>query len=212
MVVPTIGTGRAVASSSFLMHIVRMHSVVARPSPPRRLLLALGVVGATAASPRPGAAQTGTTQAGALPSGQSGDVRSLSAGRVGAQLATGVALGPIGYVGGGLVTRFVLRRLGASQGTASTAAERAAYVGIALATAAGPALIGARGPGHGAYLGALGGATVGMFGTAIVARLNRTPNDRPDPPCRLVCRLSAVAAFTLPSIGATLGYNVTRKR
>lgn len=142
----------------------------------------------------------------------SGDLRGLSAGRVAAQVGTGVVLGPIGYVGGGLLTRYVVRRFGGSQGTASTAAERAAYVGIAAATAVGPSLIGARGPGHGLYVAALGGAGVGMLGTALVARLNRTPDDRPDPPCRLTCRLSAVAAFTLPSIGATLGYNLSRRR
>ncbi len=128
------------------------------------------------------------------------------------QLGSGVLLGPLGYVGGGLATRFVARRLGASQGTASTLAERAAYVGTAAATAAGPSLVGARAPGHGYYVAALGGATVGMLGSALVARLNQVPEARPDPPCRLVCRLSAVAAFTLPSIGATLGYNLSRRR
>ncbi len=141
-----------------------------------------------------------------------GDLPGLSAVRVAGQLGTGVLLGPIGYVGGGLATRFVVRRLGGSQGTASTAAERAAYVGVAAATAVGPTLIGARGPGHGLYVASLGGAAVGMLGTALVARLNRTSDDRPDPPCRLTCRLSAVAAFTLPSIGATLGYNLSRRR
>lgn len=143
---------------------------------------------------------------------QTSDLPGISPGRVAAQVGTGVLLGPLGYVGGGLATRFVVRRFGGSQGTASTAAERAAYVGIAAATAVGPSLIGARASGHGLYVAALGGATVGMLGTALVARLNRTPDDRPDPPCRLACRVSAVAAFTLPSIGATLGYNVSRRR
>ncbi|GJG86987.1 hypothetical protein tb265_21680 [Gemmatimonadetes bacterium T265] len=137
---------------------------------------------------------------------------SVSAPRVAAQLGTGLLLGPVGYVGGGLATRYVARRLGASPGTASTAAERAGYVGIATATAVGPTLIGARAAGHGNYFASLGGATAGMFGSALVARLNRPPADAPDPPCRLVCRLSAVAAFALPSIGATVGYNLSRRR
>lgn len=140
------------------------------------------------------------------------DVPSLSTGRIIGQLGTGVLLGPLGYVGGGLATRYVVRRLGASQGTASAVAERAAYVGTAAATAAGPTLIGARAPGHGRYLAALGGATVGMFGSALVARLNRAPDNKPDRPCRLICRVSAVAAFTLPSIGATVGYDLSRRR
>ena len=141
-----------------------------------------------------------------------GNLPSLGAGRVVAQLGTGVVLGPVGYVGGGLATRYVVRRFGGSQGTASTAAERAAYGGTAAATAAGPALVGARGAGHGLYVAALGGAAVGMLGTALVARLNRTAADRPDPPCRLTCRISALAAFTLPSLGATLAYNASRRR
>lgn len=140
------------------------------------------------------------------------DVPSLGAGRVAAQVGTGLVLGPVGYVGGGLATRFLVRRLGGSQGTASGAAKKGAYVGVAAATAAGPALLGARGPGHGNYFAALGGATVGMFGTALVARLNRTPDDQPLPPCRLKCRVSAAAAFLLPSVGATVGYNLSRRR
>ena len=145
-------------------------------------------------------------------SAQSATLPHLGAGRVAAQIGTGVLGGPIGYVGGGLATRFLVRRFGGSQGTASTAAERGAYVGIAAVTAVGPTLIGARGAGHGLYVASLGGATVGMLGSALVARLNRTSDDRPAPPCGFTCRVSAVAAFTLPSIGATLGYNVSRRR
>lgn len=155
----------------------------------------------------PAAARPASAQAS-----DSHDVPSLGAGRVAAQLGTGVVLGPVGYVAGGLATRFVVRRLGGSQGTASGAAEKGAYVGVAAATAAGPALLGARGPGHGNYFAALGGAAVGMFGTALVTRLNRTPDDQPLPPCRLTCRVSAAAAFLLPSVGATVGYNLSRRR
>lgn len=140
------------------------------------------------------------------------DLPSLSAGRVTAQVGSGLAFGPVGYVAGGLATRFVVRRFGGTQGQASNAADKGAYVGVAAATAAGPALIGARGPGRGRYVAALGGATVGMFGTALIARLNRTPDDRPLPPCRVKCRVSAAAAFLLPSVGATLGYNLSRHR
>lgn len=169
---------------------------------PARTLRALGVVAGASLFAHGAGAQARITR----------EVRSLATTRVVAQVGTGVLLGPLGYVGGGLGTRYVARRLGASQGTASYLAEKAAYVGTAAATAAGPSLVGARGPGHGSYFGALGGATVGMFGSALVARLNRPAPDRPDPPCRLVCRVSAFAAFTLPAIGGTLGYNLTRRR
>lgn len=132
--------------------------------------------------------------------------------RTAGQIATGVVGGPVGYVAGGLATRFLVRRLGGTEGSASAAAQKGAYVGVAALTAAGPALVGARGPGGGNYFAALGGATVGMFGTALVARLNRTPDDQPLPPCRLKCRVSAAAAFLLPSVGATVGYNLSRRR
>ncbi len=170
------------------------------PAPRRALVAALLTLSTAAGSKRANAQSTAP------------DLPSQSVGRATAQIASGLALAPIGYVGGGLATRFIVRRFGGTEGDASGAANKGAYVGVAVATAAGPALIGARGPGRGYYLAALGGATVGMFGTALVARLNRTPDDAPLPPCRLKCRVSAVAAFLLPSVGATLGYNLSRHR
>jgi hypothetical protein len=36
-------------------------------------------------------------------------------------------------------------------------------------------------------------------------------DDSSDTPCRVRCILSAVAVFTMPSIGATVGFNATRR-
>lgn len=135
----------------------------------------------------------------------------LGAGRVAAQVTLGVPAGAVGYVAGGLATRWVARRLGATQGEASQLAEPGAYAGVALFTAAPPALLGARGPGSGRYVAALGGAVAGGLGSALVVRLAR-PRYGGDRPCTLGCKLAAVAAFTLPSVGATVAYNASRRR
>jgi hypothetical protein len=142
----------------------------------------------------------------------------LGAGRVGAQVALGVPAGAVGYVAGGLATRFVARRLGASDGRASQLADAGTYVGIAFFTAVPPALIGARGPGSGRYLAAVGGAGVGELASALVARVGRRAyGDRGDRggrerACTLGCKALGALAFTLPSVGAAAGYNLSRRR
>jgi hypothetical protein len=147
----------------------------------------------------------------AAPAAAQGRPPALGAGRVAAQVAAGVPAGAVGYVAGGLATRFVARRLGATQGQASQLAERGAYAGVAVFTAAPAALVGARGPGAGRYVAALGGAVAGGLGSALVVRLAR-PRYGGDRPCPLGCKLAAAAAFTLPSVGATVGYNASRRR
>lgn len=139
------------------------------------------------------------------------DLPALGAGRVAAQVVAGVPAGAVGYVAGGLATRFVARRLGATDGEASQLAEKGAYVGVAAFTAVPPALIGARGPGTGRYVAALGGAVVGGLGSALVVRIAR-PRYGGERPCTLGCKVLAVAAFTLPSVGATVAYNASRHR
>lgn len=144
-----------------------------------------------------------------------GDPPALGAGRVAAQVAAGVPGGAVGYVAGGLATRFVARRLGASDGRASQLADKGAYVGVAVFTAVPPALIGARGPGSGYYVAALGGAAAGGLGSALVARLgHRLYGDRDgrERRCTLGCKALGALAFTLPSVGATVAYNASRRR
>jgi hypothetical protein len=42
-------------------------------------------------------------------------------------------------------------------------------------------------------------------------RINDRTGDDPRPPCRIRCTIAAVAVFTLPSIGATVGYDLSRR-
>jgi hypothetical protein len=139
----------------------------------------------------------------------------LGAGRVGAQLALGVPAGAVGYVAGGLATRWVARRFGATDGEASQLADKGVYAGIALFTAVPPALVGARGPGRGRYVAAVGGAAAGELASALVARVGRARyGDREgrERTCTAGCKLLGAAAFALPSVGATVGYNLSRRR
>lgn len=163
----------------------------------RRALAASACAAASALAPAAAAAQGGPP--------------ALGAGRVAAQVVAGVPAGAVGYVAGGLATRFVARRLGTTDGRASQLADQGAYAGVALLTAVPPALIGARGPGSGRYVAALGGAVAGGLGSALVVRLAR-PRYGGDRPCTLGCKLAATAAFVLPSVGATLAYNASRRR
>ncbi len=155
------------------------------------------------------------TLAAVRPAGAQDRPPALGAGRVGAQVALGVPAGAVGYVAGGLATRFVARRLGASEGEASQLAEKGTYVGIALFTAVPPALVGARGPGRGRYVAAVGGAAAGELASALVARVGRRwygDRDGRERPCTLGCRTLGALAFVLPSVGATAGYNLSRRR
>jgi hypothetical protein len=153
--------------------------------------------------------------AGAQEPAPPADLPSLGAARVGAQVALGVPAGAVGYVAGGLATRWVARRFGATDGEASQLAGKGAYAGIALFTAVPPALIGARGPGRGRYVAAVGGAAVGELASALAVRVGRRRfGDRggEERRCSAACRLLGGAVFVLPSAGATLGYNLSRRR
>jgi hypothetical protein len=140
------------------------------------------------------------------------DARALAPTRVAGQVGSGLVLMPVGFVAGGKLTKAVALRLGVPGPRASRVALAGGYAGAALATAAGPALVGARGPGAGSYLAALGGAAAGGLGSALLVRLNDREGDDPRPPCRLACTLTATAVFLLPSVSATVGYNLSRSR
>jgi hypothetical protein len=144
---------------------------------------------------------------------QSDDVRALSPARVAAQVAAGAVATPVAFIGGGVLTKRLAARLGASDDRASQLAYVGAWTGAALATAAAPAAVGARGPGRGSFLAALGGALAGGVGSWALVRLNtRGEDDDAAPrPCRVLCRAAAIAVFTLPSVGATIAYDATRK-
>lgn len=178
---------------------------MARPNPPRgaRRLLGALALAATGALPASAAAQGA---AGGDPG------RALGPWRVAAQVGSGVVLTPVGFVGGGLATRWAARRLGANETRASDAAYVGAWTAAALTTAAGPSLVGARGPGSGSYSAALAGTLVGGAASFALVRINKRLANRGDEsrPCRLVCAVSGVAVFLLPSVGATVGYGLSR--
>jgi hypothetical protein len=132
-------------------------------------------------------------------------VPTVGVGRAAAQIGAGVLAMPVGFLGGGLATRWVANRLGATPDRASSVALVGAYASAAFATAAGPTLVGGGPHASGSYFGALGGAVVGGAGSVGLARLNRLGD------AGGVARvLSLVGVVILPSVGATLGYNLTR--
>ena len=139
------------------------------------------------------------------------DPRPLAATRVAGQLGAGILAMPVGFVLVGKVTERVAERLGVDDPAASRVALAGGYAGAALAASAAPALVGARGPGTGSYPAALGGALIGGAGSYLLVRLNDRRGDGPRPPCRIVCALSAVAVLTLPSVGAAVAYNASRR-
>jgi hypothetical protein len=138
---------------------------------------------------------------------------SVTGGRLTAEVATGVLAMPVGFFGGGLATRWVARKLGADDEHAADIATAGAYTGAALLTALPPTLIGQAGPhATGSYLAALGGSAVGGLGSWALVRLNKKgTNGDTDRPCHVACVLSTAAIFLLPSAGATVGFNLSRR-
>jgi|GEM_PF-2359009 len=137
---------------------------------------------------------------------------SVTGGRIAFEAAGSLVALPIGFFGGGLATRWVAHRVGVTDADkAGTIATVGAYAFAAAAAALPPTLIGNAAP-HttGSYAAALGGAVVGGLGSWGLVRLNQ-PAGRRDQPCHIACIASTVAIFLLPSAGATLGYNLSRR-
>jgi hypothetical protein len=141
---------------------------------------------------------------------QAGGTPAVGAGRVAAQIVAGTVALPVGYVAGGLTTRWVARRVGASDDAASRAANVGADVGAALAIGGAVSLIGARAAGIGSFPAAVGGAALGGVASALVVRVARRPNDAPVRACRIGCVLASVLVVALPSVGATVAYDASR--
>lgn len=138
------------------------------------------------------------------------DPAALGAARVAGQLATGVLGTPVGFVAGGIGTRWVARSFGAKDETAATWGYIGAWTGSALTTAVGPTLVGSRGAPTGSYAAAVGGAIVGGLGSWLLVRLNDR-DDGTSGPCHLRCILSTAAIVVLPSVGATVAFDLTRR-
>jgi hypothetical protein len=122
------------------------------------------------------------------------------------QTAVGVLGTPIGFVAGGLATRWVATHwLRVSDDGASTPAMIGAYVGAATLTATGPVIVGPGPHARASYWASLGGAAAGGVGSFLLVRLNRAVDLGTVP--RFI---GAIAVFSLPAIGATVGYNLSR--
>lgn len=139
------------------------------------------------------------------------DPRPLAGTRVAAQVGAGVLVTPVAFVAAGKLTEMVAERMGAGDPRASRVALVGAWTGAALATAAAPAAIGARGPGTGSYAAALGGTLAGGAGSWAIVRFMNRGSEEARGPCRVGCALAALAVFTLPSVGATVGFNLSRR-
>ncbi|MDF1505323.1 hypothetical protein [Roseisolibacter sp. H3M3-2] len=175
--------------------------------PPRRPPAAALAAGLLLAAP------VGATPLGAQDAAPR-DVRSLAPTRVAAQVGAGALLTPVGFVTLGVLTDTFFERLGRDDATTSAISLGAAYAGGARGAAAGPALIGARGPGRGRFVAAVVGAAAGGLASwALVRLVDRDDDDDDRPPRggRVVAAVAGAAVFLLPSVGATVGYNLSRR-
>jgi hypothetical protein len=144
--------------------------------------------------------------AAAAPSSAQPRPPAIGIGHAAGQAAGGVIGTPLGFVAGGLATRWVATRLGASEDRGSSLGTIGGYAGAMLATAAGPTLVGAGPHASGSYWAALGGAAVGGVGSFLIVRLNRAVDLGTIP--RFV---STIIVLALPAAGATAGYDLTRR-
>ncbi|MBL8958551.1 MAG: hypothetical protein JNJ98_01775 [Gemmatimonadetes bacterium] len=129
-----------------------------------------------------------------------------SGARVTAQLAAGALLTPVGFFGSGWAAKRLAQRTDWSEGRIRRVAYVAAYAGAATATAAAPALIGDRGRYGAAFLG----ATAGIGVSALTARLGNARYDG-GKRCGLACWGLGALAIAAPSVGATVGYQLSRQ-
>jgi hypothetical protein len=139
-----------------------------------------------------------------------GDPGAPSAGVIAGQVALGTLATPVGYVGGGLATRWVASRLGASEEAARRVAYVGAYSGAAIATAATVEFLGRTSRVSGSFPVTLGGAVAGELASWGVVELGRALfSDSAE--CNLFCNVLGASAFVLPSIGATVGHAISRE-
>jgi ABC-type transport system involved in cytochrome c biogenesis permease subunit len=135
----------------------------------------------------------------------------ITGGRLLAEVGTGALTTPLGFIGGGIATRWVARKFGASDDAGSTAGLIGGYTIAALATAVPPTLIGQAGRhATGSYLAALAGTAIGGLGSFALIRLNRQRGET-SRPCHFVCAVSFAGIVLLPSVGATTGFNLSRR-
>ena len=139
-----------------------------------------------------------------------GDPPDLSALAVTGQVTLGTVGTVAGFVGGGLATRWVARRAGATEGRASQLAMVGAYTGAALVTPVAPVLIGSRDGASGSYPAALAGTLAGGAASVLLVYAGRHGafDCRACTPLRW---LAGAAIVVLPSVGATVAFDASRE-
>ena len=171
----------------------------------------LNPVVARGASPRSrawrGAALAFLAVAAASPAAAQDDVPSLSSARVAAQVVGGTLAAPIAFFGAGAATKRIAQAMGAGDERAGRAAYVAAYTATWLATAAVPAVIG----GDGKFPAALGGSALGMLASFGVVKLGNWRYDADRRACGVLCWTLGAAVVALPSVGATIAYDRSRR-
>ena len=139
--------------------------------------------------------------------GPTNEPPALTGGAVAGQIATGTLGTLVGFVGGGVTTRWIARRLGVSEDNAGRIASVGAFVGVSTVTPVGPALIGSRGDARGSYGSAIGGAAAGALVGLGVKELGKRGAFGGSGP---IAWVAGLVIATLPSVGATIAYNGTR--
>ncbi len=140
-------------------------------------------------------------------SSESTGVPSLSAARVTGQIVGGTVVAPVAFIGGGILTKRIALKLGADEEKAGTMAYVGAYTSTWLATAAVPALIGR----DGRFPAALGGSALGMLASLGVVKIGNWRYDGDRRACDVLCWTLGAVVVALPSVGATVLYDRSRR-
>jgi hypothetical protein len=131
----------------------------------------------------------------------------LSSVRVGSQIVVGTLATPVAFIAGGLAAESLARTLGASDSLAKRFAYAGAYTSVWLAAATVPAAIGR----DGKYPAALAGSALGMTAAIGLVRLGNWRWDEDRRPCGPLCWALGAVVVALPSVGATIAYDRSRR-
>ncbi len=116
-------------------------------------------------------------------------------------------MAPVAFFGGGLASKHIAKKFGATDETASRAGYIGAYTATWLTTATIPAVI----AGDGKFPAALAGSALGMLAAVGTVRIGNHLYDSGKRSCGVLCWTLGAAVFTLPSIGAALAYDQSRR-
>lgn len=125
--------------------------------------------------------------------------RPVSGGRIAGEIAAGFVGVPLGFAAGYTIGS------GFRPHGSSNAGVAVGFAGALVGPALGVNWVGNGGPSHGNFGAAIGGAALGYGALYFLV----PPASRVNP--MKLKLLAMAAAFALPSVGATIAYNATRK-